>query len=81
MNSSFAQVLHSFSVEKQESSKASTSIDQTASKFSLRGVGDMGGDLASAISQAGKENKGQIAKLGDRIKQLERDVEMLKGEL
>lgn len=80
MNTSFAQVLHSFSIDKQENSKVST-LDQSNSKYSMRGIVDLSNDLVSAISLAGKENKGQISKLTDRTKQLERDLDLLKGEL
>jgi hypothetical protein len=81
MNTSFTQIIHNFSIEKQESSKVSTSIDQSVSKYSLRGVADLSNDLVSVIGLAGKENKAQIAKLTERNKQLERDLDMLKGEL
>jgi hypothetical protein len=42
---------------------------------------DLSNDLVSVINLAGKENKGQIAKLTDRTKQLERDLDMLKTEM
>jgi hypothetical protein len=80
MNSSFAQILHTFSLEKQDNSK-STSIDQSNVKYSMRGIMDLSNDLVSVINLAGKENKGQIAKLTDRTKQLERDLDMLKTEM
>lgn len=70
MNSSFAQILHTFSLEKQDNSKVSTSIDQSNVKYSMRGIVDLSNDLVSVINMAGKENKGQISKLTDRTKQL-----------
>lgn len=80
MNTSFAQVLHSFSLDKQENSKVSTFDHSTVNSSKLiRGIADLSNDLASVISQAGKENKGQINKLSDRIKQLERDLEIMKN--
>lgn len=48
---------------------------------SKRGLADLSNDLVNVISMAGKENKGQISKLTDRNKQLERDIEIIRSEL
>lgn len=46
-----------------------------------RGLADLSNDLVNVISMAGKENKGQISKLTERNKQLERDIELIRSEL
>jgi hypothetical protein len=72
-------------MEKQDSSRMSTlaSIDYSNGNVlaSKRGLADLSNDLVSVINMAGKENKGQISRLTDRTKQLERDLEMVKTEL
>lgn len=59
------------------------SIEQSNSNLmaAKRGLADLSNDLVNVISMAGKENKGQISKLTERNKQLERDIELIRSEL
>ena len=42
-------------------------------------MNDIGSDLLALINAAGKESKGQITKLTERTRSLERDIEMYKS--
>lgn len=62
-------------MEKLDTVKISTNYSsENQQAFIKRGLADLSSDLITAINAAGKESKGQMIKLSDRIKVLERDL-------
>ena len=57
------------------------SVNELQSISLKRGLADLSSDLVAAINTAGKENKSQVAKLKDKIKMLESDLNLLRIEM